>query len=54
MKDIRNLTEAERKAIFKLMKPIGHKEGDKLHCCEVLTDKDGGQIIKEIENGNKD
>ena len=37
MKDIRELTDAGRSEVFRLLKPIGYQEGDELHICEVLT-----------------
>lgn len=46
MKDIRYLTDEERTKIFRLLKPIGYKEGDELHTCEILTN---GELEPLIE-----
>ena len=53
MKDIRDLTNKERIEIFKLLKPIGYKEGDDLHTCEIIIDENGEQTIKEIPDASK-
>jgi len=36
MKDIRYLTDEERADLFRFLKPIGYKEGDDIHTCEIL------------------
>ena len=48
MKDINELTKEEREKIFKLMKPIGCKEGDKYSCAVIV------EGIKKPVNGDCD
>jgi len=49
MKDIRHLTQEERKEVFSLLKPIGYKDGDKLCQCEVYTFNNRKQILRELK-----
>lgn len=46
MKDVDKLSDEERAEVFRLLKPIGYREGDELHHCEIrdgvpkdITDK---------------